>query len=221
VADALDRDDANVLILPDGNYDGPASGFDAATADRLRQWVSSGGTLILVGGALRWGIDPEIGLVPTDRREVPVPPIPGEGLDPIGNPESLIVEADAAGSEDGPKEPPRPVPGAILRATVYGDHWITAGLPDSIDILTQTSLIIDPLDATEGRNLVTFDPQEEPVSGFCWPDTLRAIGRSPLVVSQAIGQGHIIGFTDDPNARALSPVTQRLFRNAVFFGPGH
>ncbi|MEW4569698.1 M14 metallopeptidase family protein [Tautonia sp. JC769] len=220
LAGSVDLDDANVLILPDGDYDGPASGFDAAAADRLRRWVESGGTLILVGGALRWGIDPEIGLVPTDRREVPVPPIPGEGLDPIGDPDadSLVVEA---GAEDDPEEPPRPVPGAILRATVYGDHWVTAGLPESIDILTQAGLIVDPLDATEGRNLVTFEAQEEPVSGFCWPDTLRAIGRSPLVLAQAIGRGHIIGFTDDPNARALSPVTQRLFRNAVFFGPGH
>ena len=120
-----------------------------------------------------------------------------------------------------PEGAPRPVPGAILRATVYDDHWVTAGLPTTADILTQTGLIIDPLDPTEGRNLVTFAEQDEPVSGFCWPDTLKAIGRSPLVISRSIGDGHLIGFTDDPNYRTLSPVTQRLFRNAVFFGPGH
>ena len=43
---------------------------------------SDGGTLILVDGALGWAIGEEIGLVPTDRREVPVGPVPGEGLDP-------------------------------------------------------------------------------------------------------------------------------------------
>ncbi|WP_161602467.1 M14 metallopeptidase family protein [Tautonia marina] len=220
LANAIDRDDFNVIILPDGNY-GPSSGFDADTAARLKRWVTDGGTLILVNGALRWGIEEEIGLVPTRRREVSVSPIPGEGLDPVEPSEPSVTDADSAGAEDAPKEPPRSVPGAILRATVYGDHWVTVGLPESIDVLTQTSLIVDPLDATEGRNLVTFDPQGEPVSGFCWPDTLQAIVRSPLVLSQSIGQGHIIGFTDDPNARVLSPVTQRLFRNAVFFGPGH
>ncbi|WP_169977808.1 M14 family metallopeptidase [Tautonia rosea] len=220
LAGSVDLEDFNVIILPDGNY-GRSSRFDSATADRLRRWVTSGGTLILVDGALRWGIEEEIGLVPTDRREVPVPPVPGEGLDPADDSESLNADPAPSGSEDPPKETPRPVPGAILRATVYGDHWVTVGLPESIEILTQTSLIVDPLDPTEGRNLVTFDPQDEPVSGFCWPDTLKAISRSPLVLSQSIGDGHIIGFTDDPNARALSPVTQRLFRNAVFFGPGH
>lgn len=223
VAGTLDLDDYNVLILPDGSY-GDESGFDADAAAKLRRWVSDGGTLILVDGALRWAIGEEIGLMPTERREVPVEPVPGEGLGPDEAEGEDVDEAeDDADTEDddAPKQSPRPVPGAILRATVYDDHWVTAGLPPSVEILTQTGLIVDPLDPTEGRNLVTFDEQDEPASGFCWPDTLEAIGRSPLVLYRSIGQGHVIGFTDDPNYRALSPVTQRLFRNAVFFGPGH
>ena len=217
IAGRFDLDPYNVLVLPDGGY-GPSDGFDAEAAAKLRRWVSAGGTLILVDGALRWAIGEEIALVPTEPRKVPVGPIPGEGLD------EPIFEADPDDDDDGeeaPTESPRPVPGAFLRATVYDDHWVTAGLPGSIDVLTRAGLIVEPLDATEGRNLVTFEAQETPVAGFCWPDTLEAIGRSPLVLYRSIGRGHIIGFTDDPNARAMSPVTQRLFRNAAFFGPGH
>jgi hypothetical protein len=41
------------------------------------------------------------------------------------------------------------------------------------------------------------------------------------VVYQSLGAGHVIGFADDPNFRAMCPETQRLFLNAVLFGPGH
>ena len=68
---------------------------------------------------------------------------------------------------------------------------------------------------------MTFQAQEEPVSGFCWPETLELLGRTPYVVYLSEGEGHIVGFTDDPNYRAQSPVSSRLFQNAVFFGPGH
>ena len=37
---------------------------------------------------------------------------------------------------------------------------------------------------------------------------------------RSLGDGHIIGFADDPNYRAMYPATQRLFYNAVLFGPG-
>ena len=36
-----------------------------------------------------------------------------------------------------------------------------------------------------------------------------------------MGQGHVIAFADDPNFRTMYPAAQRLFFNAVFFGPGH
>jgi hypothetical protein len=31
----------------------------------------------------------------------------------------------------------------------------------------------------------------------------------------------VVAFTDDPNFRAMYPATQRLFVNAVLFGPGY
>ena len=50
--------------------------------------------------------------------------------------------------------------------------------------------------------------------------SLELLGRSSAVVYQSLGRGHVIGFADDPNFRAFSPDTQRLFQNAVFLSPG-
>ncbi len=212
----FDLDAVNVLILPSGSYS-PSNGFDEEAAQTLKRWVREGGTLILVGGALSWGLGESIDLMPTKRREVPViNPIPGEGLK-----FSKAEDSDEKDASSPETETPRAVPGAFLNVTLYDDHWLTAGLPNSTPILTNTKLILEPLKPTDGRNLVTFQTQNKPVSGFCWESTLKAIGGTPFLLYRSLGDGHVIGFTDDPSFRALSPVTQRLLRNAVFFGPGH
>ena len=51
--------------------------------------------------------------------------------------------------------------------------------------------------------------------------TLELMAHTPYVVYQSSGDGHVIAFTDDPNYRAMYPALQRLFFNAVMFGPGH
>ena len=72
-----------------------------------------------------------------------------------------------------------------------------------------------------GKNLITFRSGKRLLaSGFCWPETLKLLAGTPYVVHQSLRQGNVIAFADDPNQRAFSPRLQRLFFNAVFFGPG-
>jgi hypothetical protein len=229
----LKLEDYDVLVLPTGSYGGDPA-YGAAGVARLKDWVRKGGTLVLVGSALSWATGEEVKLVPSEPKRKKVALIPGEGLEPPASAEAKEAsekegekkEAEEKGTEEKKDEKPElespdPVPGAFLRATVYQDHWVNFGLPEEVDLLMASSLVLTPLKANEGRNLVTFQAQEEPVSGFCWPETLKLLGRTPYVVYQSVGEGHIVGFTDDPNYRAQSPVSSRLFQNAVFFGPGH
>jgi hypothetical protein len=74
---------------------------------------------------------------------------------------------------------------------------------------------------TEGRNLVTFDSEHVLASGFCWRESIEAIAGKAYLLYQAQGAGHVVAFADDPNFRAMCPEAQRLFLNAVLFGPGH
>jgi len=201
----LDLTKYNVLILPHGRY-GSKDGFDGKTATRLREWVASGGTLVCVKGAASWAVSDDIRLLESSIKKVP------------------SAEKDTAKS-DGTKpegEMPDSIPGAILRANVYHDHWATFGAPKKVDLLIRTSRLFEPLAATAGRNLVRFAAREEVLtSGFCWPKTLDLAATSPYLFYRSVGKGHVVAFVDDPNYRVLSPVLQRFFTNVVLFGPGH
>ncbi len=208
--DQVDLPEYNVLILPDGAYSSGAAPGEGVI-ERLRDWVRQGGTLIAVKGAAAWAASDDVKLLASDlvKRSVSqggAPTAPGTA-DQRPEPET---------------EPPDSVPGAFLRATVYAEHWVTFGIASPLSVFFEGNLIFSPLSPAKGRNLVTFAPPDELlVSGFCWPRTLELMGGKPYVLYQPLGSGHIVAFADDPNYRAMYPELQRLFFNAVMFGPGH
>jgi hypothetical protein len=233
----LDLAKYNVLILPDGRYPGPlGDGFVA----RLKDWVRAGGTVILVKGAASWGTEKSVGLLASKPvKKVVKEPASGDlasaSKEPLGvkpatakaeriapaAPAPAVAAAEVKGDAEKNEEAPDPVPGAFLRASVYDDHFVTFGSPAEIMPLVNTDLVLAPLKATDGRNLVNFASKDLLASGFCWPQTLELMAGKPLVLYQELGKGHVVGFTDDPNYRAMTPTTQRFFLNAVFLGPGH
>lgn len=206
----VDLDDFNVLVLPHGTYS-DKDGFDEAMAQRIRQWVAQGGTLLLVRGAAQWATGEKIGLLPTTRLQRPVEAIETSGTkqQPESDKKPTMVSPDAA-------------PGVFLRASVFTEHWVTYGYGRDLDVFYSGNLVLKPILSTAGRNLVTFAGQKDLLtSGFCWPKTLELIAETPYLTYQSLSRGHIIAFTDDPNYRAMYPSLQRFFINAVLFGPGH
>jgi hypothetical protein len=217
----LDLSKYNVLILPDGNYsDADAPNERAVT--RIKEWVRSGGTLITLKGATAWAANEKVRLLATKVEKKPTRPGDTKGSSEAVDSTASASESAGAGIERREPEPLDPVPGAFLRADVYDDHWVTFGMSRTTDVLMNTNIVLTPLRPVDGRNLVTFASWDSVLrSGFCWPDTLKQIAGKPYVVYQSLGEGHVIGFADDPNFRAMCPEVQRLFLNAVLFGPGH
>jgi hypothetical protein len=206
----VDLDDFNVLVLPHGSYS-DRYGFDETLARRIREWVGQGGTLVLVRGAAHWAMGDGIGLLATTRLQKPIDAVQTTGTkqQPDSDEKPTMVGPDSA-------------PGVFLRASAFTEHWGTYGYGDSLDVFYSGSLILKPLLPTAGRNLVTFGKQDELLtSGFCWPKTLELLSETPYLTYQSVGSGHVFAFTDDPNYRAMYPGVQRLFVNAVLFGPGH
>lgn len=204
----------NVLVLPDGSYSGPSGLGDAETA-RLKQWVSEGGTLILVKGAAAWGASKKIALLASQvRRKPPSQEKSTEAKAPAARPESGPAAEDAG-------EPADAAPGAFLRAGVFPEHWITFGTPERLNVFFEGNVILSPPPAAKGRSLVTFAGKDTVLSsGFCWPETTALLAESSYLVYQPLGKGHVAAFADDPNFRAMYPALKRLFINAVLFSPG-
>ena len=197
----------NTIVLPDGRY-GTDSGFGESVAKKLKTWVADGGTLITLRGATEWAAGDKIQLIKNKIVKRPVAP--------------AKKSTDKDSKAEPEKVSPDNVPGAFFRADVFQKHWVTFGSRRNFDAFYSGRLILSPTGETAGRSLVTFEQRDRLLtSGFCWPASLDLLAETPYVVYRRMGRGNIVAFTDDPNFRAMYPSLQRLFMNAVMFGPAH
>jgi hypothetical protein len=214
--DALGRVDLsefNVLVLPSGNF---TSVFGESGLGRLEDWVSRGGTLITVGESSRWAA--RAGLLSTTtelRGGAPDEPGSTSSRPPAEQPIEFLEAIEP------PTERPQPVPGAILRVTLDETHWLAAGTDGEVQVLAESNRIFSPLTLDRGANVGRYASLERLVaSGVVWEDTRAQLVNKAYLMHEPRGQGHVIGFSEDPNYRAYSEASELLFINAVLLGPG-
>jgi hypothetical protein len=194
----------DVCVLPNGAYT-PADAPSEDTVRRMKDWVQGGGTLILVGGAAQWATGDKVKLLASK-------------LEHRKSEDKSEEKKDEKEKSD--KRLPLEVPGVFLRATIDDDHFLTWGMLKETAIYYHGNRIFTPLKVPAGKNLVTIaDRKDVLASGYCWPETLQMVRGKPYLMHQALGKGHIVAFADDPTYRAFSPALQKMFFNAVFFGP--
>jgi hypothetical protein len=206
--------DYDVIIFPSGSY---GSVVDSGLRVRLRQWMGEGGTLITVGRSTYWAAQEGVGLLEAT--------IEGKGGRPQGS-EPPRVDApeqpiDYLKAIEPPDEGPEYLSGAILRAVLDTDHWLTAGTDGDIGVFSQGSPILSPITLDKGTNVARYAPVEDLVmSGVVWQDARPQLANKPFMIHQPVGRGQLVAFTQDPNYRAYTESTMLLFMNAVLLGPG-
>ena len=127
----LDLTKYNVFILPDGRYQGAlAEPFLA----RLKDWVRSGGTLILIKGAAAWATDKSVGLLASKAVKKVVKTDAQPEKKPAEKTEKPAPTSETKPDVEKSEEPPDPVPGALparIRLRRPFRHlWLTRrGLP--------------------------------------------------------------------------------------------
>lgn len=214
---ALDR--FEVIVLPSGSY-GNVLGDAGAAA--LKAWVERGGTLVAYAGGARWIQRGEFGVDWVVRDTTP---IGADSARALAERLAAAAPADAAlpptfSPGARPDDVPA-VPGALLRTRLDGTHWLTTGYEtDELAVLARSL----PLRASEsGANPVVYaDGARLVASGFVWPELTEGAyaGRSYATVD-AIGDGRIILFADDPLHRGVFDAPAGLLWNAIFLGaPG-
>ncbi|HXG66292.1 MAG TPA: M14 family metallopeptidase [Blastocatellia bacterium] len=235
----------DVLILPDAGFGGYASVFGTEGIRQLKDWVASGGVVIALGsGAVSFLADSRTGLLDTAQEmaardgkpaakpeaakpdaakpaEAPArteqPPAPARPAGKI-----LASEEDYLKAIQADTEPPDVVPGVLVKAQLDRDHWITAGLGDTVYALFQGRAIFSPVKLDKGVNAAVFaGPDELLASGHLWEENRKQLAYKPLVIVQNQGRGVVVGFTADPNFRAYMDGLNVLFLNAIFRGAAH
>jgi hypothetical protein len=218
-----------VLILPEGgNYAGV---LGDAGIQRVKNWVQSGGTIIALGAAVGFLADTRVGLLDiaqedalreSESKEKPAEK-PAEKT-PAGRVAgtALTSEADFDKAIRATSELPDSAPGAIVRARVRQDFWLTAGLGDAVNVMAEGRAIFTPVKTDKGVNAAYFESAERLIaSGHLWSENRKQMAFKPLVVTSRAGRGVVVGFTADPNFRAMLDGMNLMFLNAVFRGPAH
>ncbi|MEZ4965456.1 MAG: M14 family metallopeptidase [Saprospiraceae bacterium] len=183
--------DYNVLILPDGNY-------PRLSAEKVREFARNGGTVVALGGALRW--------------------LKGAGLAMLefrnaGNPNSMRRAYEYLDEDRGARR----MPGAIFEAELDLSHPLCFGyertrLPM---FLGDTTFIETAKNPYATPAVFTAAPL---LAGYIHAGQKPLVANSAAVVVCGTGRGRIICFAGDPNFRAFWYGTNRLFANAIFWG---
>jgi hypothetical protein len=212
----VDFADYDVVVLPSGNYAGQ---INDQVLNRIKDWIRLGGTLVTLADATRWAATSSAGLVSTNallKDGKPDVPPPSSNNPPPGA--SATPDFDKAIQPE--RERPDAQPGAMLRATVDTDHWLSAGQDAEAQVVIEGSRVFAPLKLDAGRNVVYYAEKEKLVaSGLIWPEGQDLLVRKPYLMHQPLGQGHVIAFAEDANYRAYAEGTMLLFMNAVLLGP--
>ena len=120
------------------------------------------------------------------------------------------------------RETPDAVQGILGTAKTDEEHWLTAGVPATVNALVQGRTVYSPLKIDKGVNAAYFVGADQLLaSGYMWEENRKQLAYKPLVMIERQGAGHVIGFAFDPNFRAYLDGMNVLFLNAVFRGPAH
>ena len=118
------------------------------------------------------------------------------------------------------EERPDSVAGVLVRAKLDPDHWLNAGMGDTVHALIRGRAIYTPLTLDKGQNPAVLMGADELVAGgYLWEENRKQLAYKPLTMVQSHGRGLVIGFAADPNYRAYLDGLNVIFLNAVFRGP--
>ncbi len=190
----LDRYD--VIIIPNGNY---SKYFDEETLKTLKSWVSKGGKVIAIDGALNAFVDKEgFGLKrnkPQDSTKVKNKLIPYANRERESAKEFII--------------------GAIFKSNVDVTHPMAFGYKDTYFTLKQGSESYSLLE--NGYNIAWLGENPKPVSGFAGSEAVKQLGNSLLFGEERIGDGSMVYMVDNTLFRSFWENGKLFLVNAVFF----
>ncbi|MEM7657589.1 MAG: M14 metallopeptidase family protein, partial [Bacteroidota bacterium] len=192
----MDLSRYGTIVMVGGGY----RSLDGNVANKISEWTSGGGTLIAYKSAINW--------------------LKKHSLSNISfkSAEKSPALADMAYADRSKVRGAQVTGGAIFQAELDRTHPLGYGYEqDQIAVFRNSNLFLSPIENTLQQPLRYT---EEPLlSGYVSEENLEALKGSAVIQVERRGRGHVIAMTDNPNFRAFWYGTNKLFLNAVFFGP--
>lgn len=181
------------IILP--NAWGSAVG--EKEAQKLKEWVNEGGTLIGYKNAAKWFDDNDFLELEFKENEIQAKNITFE------------QRQNFKGAQG--------IGGAIFEAKQDRSHPINFGYKDGKIALFRDTTIFVEADSISYKNPVKYTKQPL-LSGYISEENLELMSGTVPFKHTSMGKGNVILFTDNTNFRAFWYGTNKLLMNAIFFG---
>ncbi len=197
----------DVLIVPPGNY----KMFDEEQLNKLSDWVSAGGRLIVTAQALGSFADKKgfsLKKFATEEGKKAA-----EKDDETEQKEGQLVRYDEAER----KALSSSIFGAIYQVSLDNSHPLTFGLDNYFSLKT-SSLRYDYLQ--NGWNVGTLRGKVKPLIGFAGYKANADLENSIVFGVEDKGRGQVVYFVDNPMFRSFWENGKVLFANAVFLVGG-
>ncbi|MBX9784029.1 MAG: zinc carboxypeptidase [Chitinophagaceae bacterium] len=191
-------DETDVIIMPDGNYRFLS---DKAQAENLKEWITKGGRVIALEGAVGAFVKLEWGLKSKKTEEEKSK----DTYDPLKSFENR--ERDFISSF---------TPGSVYKVELDNTHPLAFGYPKYYYTLKQDDNIYDFFAPGSGWNVGVIK-KEGQLAGFAGNKLKDRLKDGLLFGVQDMGNGNIIYLTDDIMFRSFWENGKLMLCNAVFF----
>ena len=197
---SIDLSDYSHLLMVEGRY----SDIGKKEKRRIASWIESGGVLVAVQGAASWaeslcfnGYDCENNNGDENAAQEPV--------------------KDMAYGDFDDQRAQRTIGGAIVKALADPTHPIAWGYDRELSMFRRGSTL---LKASENAFATPVRYAKDPLlSGYIGPQRLDEMDGQAAVIAERHGKGAIIRFANNPIFRGFWRGTERLWVNALYFGP--
>lgn len=187
--------DFNTLILPSGYY---SNVFNETQMNTLEEWISKGGKVIAIEGAVRvfagkegFGIKYKENETEQERN-------------------SLLPYAERERSYVN-----KTITGAIFKTEVDHTHPLAFGYNNVYHTLKLDSTNYSFLNS--GYNVVRIQNNTKPVAGFAGNEAVKNLNQTLIFGEQPFGRGSVIYLTDNPAFRGFWENGKLFLANALFF----
>jgi hypothetical protein len=218
-----DLADYDVIIFPDDGSGGRgyASVLDSSDAEKLRVWISSGGTYIGVQGSAVFASASQRQLSATKLKSRKKPEDEKkDAKDASGRKVRSAEEEEELRRMMTVEERVRKrrlddVPGTILRVRIDTTHPLGFGYDTLLTVFKSSSRAFE---LSSGFNVGIY-PDSPRMSGYMSAENEEFVGRTPYLIHERSGEGNVILFAEDPNFRLFWDALNRIFLNAVLIMP--
>ncbi len=197
---SIDLSDYSHLLMVEGRY----SDIGNREKRRIASWIESGGVLVAVQGAASWA--ESLCFTVNGCEEV-------DGAD-SDKPEPA---KDMAYGDFDDQRAQRTIGGAIVKALADPTHPIAWGYDRELSMFRRGSTL---LKASENAFATPVRYAKDLLlSGYIGPQRLAEMDGQAAIIAERHGKGAVIRFANNPIFRGFWRGTERLWVNALYFGP--